>query len=288
MQYPATPYEAALRLRADYGIAMPKKGESGASPLRRRTVRPGGTPDWHILLILEGEYVISPDSKYPLTLSPGQAVLYPPHMTQDYMLHDDFQSGRTFWVHFFPEVAMFAFLNWPESKAGPGVLKWDPYSALHRQITEACDRCVSYLVSDYVRCRSLSLLSLEEILRLINQVHPNAQLDHLDDRVAAALQYIASHISSHLSAKTIATAVGLSASRLSHLFSVNMECGIMEYVEKQRVSMACSMLSNTLLPVTVIAEKCGFSSAYYFSTRFRKNKSLSPSEYRKLDHAQEG
>lgn len=259
---------------------MPKEGMDGASPYRRRTLRPTGTPDWHIMIVREGRYVIGPDSKHATTLGPGSAVLYPPHMQQDSMLHEDLQEGRTFWAHFFPEISMVPFLNWPQTMLGPGVLNWYGNETLNHQISGACDRCVDYFGSDYIRNRSLALLSLEEVLRLIYQVHPDVKLDHLDDRVALALQHIATNITDPLSAKTIAEAIGLSASRFSHIFSMNMSCGIMEYVEKQRIAMASSMLTTTELPVALIAEKCGFSSAYYFSKRFRKNNQLSPSEYR--------
>ncbi|MCP5535744.1 MAG: helix-turn-helix transcriptional regulator [Akkermansiaceae bacterium] len=286
MRHTTTPYEAALRLRVGYGKAVPKEGESEDSPYRRRTLRPDGTPDWHIMIVLEGRYIICPDDDMPVTLSPGQAVLYPPHMRQDSMLHRDYQSGRTFWAHFFPEISMLPFLQWPASGLGPSIIKWDGHETLNRQILGACDRCVEYFDSTYIRNRSLSLLVLEELLRLIYQVHPDNRLDHLDNRVATALQYIAQNITAPLSAKSIAGAIGLSASRFSHIFAVNMNCGPMEYVEKQRISMAKSMLANSEAPVSFIAEKCGFTSPYYFSKRFRKNNKLSPSEYRRKAHQQ--
>ncbi|NWK55240.1 helix-turn-helix transcriptional regulator [Verrucomicrobiaceae bacterium N1E253] len=280
MQYTPTPYESALRLQADYGKARPKEGEGGTSVYRRRTLRPEGTPDWHLMVILESEYVICPYSEHQITVAPGQAVLYPPHMAQDNMLHHDYQTGKTFWAHFFPEVTMMPFLKWPKSKVGPGILKWDVDGVLHHKIQEACGRCVAYLESDYDRRRSLALLALEEILRLIYQVHPGKDLKRLDDRVALALQYMAENIREPLKIKHVAGVTGLSASRFSHIFSDNMKCGVMEYIENQRMNMACSMLTHTELPVSVISGKCGFSSADYFAKRFRKLNDLSPSEYR--------
>lgn len=281
MQQTTTPYEAALRLRVGYGHARPRDADnSGSSPYRRRTIRPDGTPDWHLMIVLEGNYIVSPDSKHAHILEQGQAVMYPPHMKQDYMLHPDFQEGRMFWAHFFPEVAMRPFLNWPAPRAHPGILQWNQHNILNQQILDACEKCVYYYNSDYIRHRSLSLLSLEEILRLIHQVHPSSKLKRLDDRIAITLQYIANNIHSQFSIKDIAGFVGLSVSRLSHLFSKNMHIGIMEYVEKQRVNMACSMLTNTDLSVADIAEKCGFSSSYYFSKRFRKHHAITPTQYR--------
>ncbi len=272
-----------MRLRAGFGHSEPRDRESGSSPYRRRTIRPNGTPDWHILIIIEGKFVTFHDQKQEVHLSPGQAILYQPHATQDYMLREDHESGKTFWTHFFPEVSMMPFLKWPTTKSGTGVMKWEVNSELHHQILNACERCVSYLNSTMYRNRSLSLLALEEMLRLLHQVHPDAVVGHLDDRVATALQFIASNINKQLTTESISNAVGLSPSRLSHIFSLNMDCSIMDYIGKQRINLACRLLSDTILPISLIAEKCGFSSAYYFSARFRKMKDLSPSEYRKID-----
>ncbi|NWK56236.1 helix-turn-helix domain-containing protein [Verrucomicrobiaceae bacterium N1E253] len=274
------PFESALRLSVGQGKVKPISGETGESPHRRRTYRPSGTPDWHIMVVLEGCFTVYPDAEESFSLEPNEAVLIPPHMKQDTALDDQFSEGSYFWAHFHPEVSMMPFLEWPKTSIGPGFLSWKKNNLLIPYIRSACYRCSDYFDSDFSRRRSLALLTLEEILRLIYQVNPTSSLDGLDDRVATALQYIATNIQSPINAKSIAGAVGLSASRFSDIFTRNMHCGVMEFVERQRLSKARNLLAQTQLPIAVIAENCGFSSSYYFSKRFNKHHQISPSAYR--------
>lgn len=277
-----TPYESRLRLRVGWGEARPAPGAGGDSPKRRRTLRPDGTADWHMLLIFEGCFLVDPDSDEPTELSPGSVVLYPPFTRQDYMLAEADNYGRDFWAHFFLEGSMPALLDWPATKGGQGLLRWDTGDALHERIHEACTRCDAYYRSDYAGRRSLALLALEEILRLLQQVNPKKPLESVDDRVARSLSFISGNIGKAVTLKAIASNVGLSSSRFSHVFAKSMGCSPMEYVERQRIRMASSMLSETALPVGEIAERAGFSSSFYFSKRFRRVKGVSPTQYRKV------
>lgn len=286
MHIEITPYELSLRLQAGFGATHPIRGATGASPQRRRTVRPNGTPDWHLLLVFEGEYTLDMETDHPGTLTAQSAVLYPPHVRQDYILSPDHHVGRTFWAHFYPEASMLEVLDWPKKQAEWSILQWKGNETLDQQITDACRRCDGYLQSDYRRNRTLALLSLEEIFRLILQVNPTAQMDALDDRVAKTLSYVANHIKTPLTIELLAANVGLSPSRLSHIFVRHMHCGIMEYIGMLRIKMACGMLSNTQLPIKTVSEECGFSTPYYFSKKFRKIKNTSPSAYRKANPQQ--
>ena len=274
-----TPYEPALRLRVGTGLPD-TSGRSASDNPQQRTIRPNGTPDWHLLIILEGEFILNPESNHPIELPPQSAVLFPPHITQDYIRSEKYSYGKTFWAHFFPEASMLELLDWPKITAELGGLQWYDNKNIHQEILEASTRCSYYFDSKYARKRSLSLLALEETLRLISQTNPQAPLDALDDRVATSLQFIAQHIHTPLTLDDVASSIGLSTSRLSHLFSHNLNCTVMTYIEKQRIQLACGILTNTQMPITQIAEHCGFSSSYYFSKRFRKIKDMSPTDYR--------
>lgn len=47
-----------------------------------------------------------------------------------------------------------------------------------------------------------------------------------------------------------------------------------------RINKAKELLFTTTLPISEIAEICGFRSAYYFSKKFREHTDMTPSEYR--------
>lgn len=54
----------------------------------------------------------------------------------------------------------------------------------------------------------------------------------------------------------------------------------LQYITGMRLEIACDLLLETKLPISDIAEKCGFSDPFYFSRCFKKKFSLSPRQYR--------
>ncbi|MDD6174813.1 MAG: AraC family transcriptional regulator [Firmicutes bacterium] len=54
-----------------------------------------------------------------------------------------------------------------------------------------------------------------------------------------------------------------------------------QYIIGLRLESARSLLLETQMPVSQIAEKCGFTDAFYFSRRFKAKFSESPQQYRK-------
>lgn len=55
-----------------------------------------------------------------------------------------------------------------------------------------------------------------------------------------------------------------------------------QYIIELRLEYARELLLETQLPVSRIAEQCGFPDAFYFSRRFKARFSLSPQQYRKV------
>jgi len=57
-----------------------------------------------------------------------------------------------------------------------------------------------------------------------------------------------------------------------------------QYIIRQRLEYAKELLLETKLPITQIAEQCGFTDAFYFSRCFQKHLGLSPRQYRQGAH----
>ena len=53
------------------------------------------------------------------------------------------------------------------------------------------------------------------------------------------------------------------------------------FCERAAFKRACMLLQNSSKTIAEIAEECGFSSSFYFSTRFRKFYGCSPRTFRK-------
>lgn len=67
----------------------------------------------------------------------------------------------------------------------------------------------------------------------------------------------------------------------NRMFDKYMNCSIIKYRNLVRVNQAKNRLSNTDMPICLIAEQAGFESLQYFSRLFKKFEGITPSDYRK-------
>ncbi|GGD49693.1 response regulator [Paenibacillus nasutitermitis] len=112
-------------------------------------------------------------------------------------------------------------------------------------------------------------------------------LDHVRNRkklskeVAAAVQFIDSHLGQDISLVQVAEYVKLSSSYLSTLFKKELQVTFIEYLNHARIERAKELLVGTYLKSYEIAEEVGFTEPTYFSKVFKKSSGLSPNEYRR-------
>lgn len=86
----------------------------------------------------------------------------------------------------------------------------------------------------------------------------------------------------------IARLVALSGKSQEHLGrTMKRFCGVTpsEYVNALRLSQAARLLRNTDMGVLGVQLECGFESASHFNQRFRREFGMSPSKYRRQNHA---
>jgi AraC-like DNA-binding protein len=84
-----------------------------------------------------------------------------------------------------------------------------------------------------------------------------------------------------LTAGQIAKHCGLSASRLSHLFTRTMQYSLIEYRNRVRIDRALELLVSTDLKVLAIAKNVGFETAAQFHRSFKRTTGLTPSSFRR-------
>lgn len=99
--------------------------------------------------------------------------------------------------------------------------------------------------------------------------------------IARALRIIHSRFREDLSLSGIADELHISPYYLSHDFKDKVGINFVSYLKDVRLDEACWMLKNTSLGIGSIAEQVGYVNAGYFSKVFRKDKGMSPEEFRK-------
>lgn len=76
----------------------------------------------------------------------------------------------------------------------------------------------------------------------------------------------------------------LSPYHLSHLFKASTGITLSDHITFRRIREACSLLANTSKTIREIAFEVGGLSSSYFCQMFKKNKGITPENYRRTIH----
>ena len=124
----------------------------------------------------------------------------------------------------------------------------------------------------------VSLVSALDLLLLIQTEHKRTAPDK---SVLEAEVLIHRHWNTFsFNIDVIHEALGINRSTLSDKFKAETGKPMLEYLHEIRLNHAMHLLKETLLPVSEVACKCGFSDAAYFSRFIRKKTGKSPSALR--------
>jgi AraC family transcriptional regulator of arabinose operon len=109
------------------------------------------------------------------------------------------------------------------------------------------------------------------------------QEDLYDPRVSEVVRLL--NKQPQLRATQLARAVGLSTSRLHHLFKEQMGSSIGAYAKTIQLNLAADLLIETHLSLKEIRNEVGISDSANFLRYFKKSFGMSPSGYRRLKRA---
>ncbi|CAH1223864.1 HTH-type transcriptional activator RhaR [Paenibacillus auburnensis] len=89
----------------------------------------------------------------------------------------------------------------------------------------------------------------------------------------------------NLSLNQIADELDMSPIYISRLYKQQTLTSIVDVILEVRMREVCSLLENTDLPVTTIAERCGFTSSSYLHRMFKRSFGTTPTDYRRSKNA---
>lgn len=99
--------------------------------------------------------------------------------------------------------------------------------------------------------------------------------------LASVLTFIRQELASPLTVEMIAAHVGVSASRLAHVFRDVLGRTVAEYIRERRVRAAAAALRETNDPVGDVALACGFYDQAHLTRAFKASRNMTPLEYRR-------
>lgn len=107
---------------------------------------------------------------------------------------------------------------------------------------------------------------------------------NLIDHITA---YINQHYAKHLSLQTLSQVFFLTPAYLSHYFKNKRGVNYYRYLTGVRINRACELLAGSDMPIARIASLVGVDDYRTFTKLFRREKGVSPSEYRRLSEGKD-
>lgn len=99
-------------------------------------------------------------------------------------------------------------------------------------------------------------------------------------RLQKVLQYIRANLPEHLSVACLAGFTGVSQTHFRRMFHEALGTSVHQYVQAARMEQARKLLATSSMPISKIAEECGFSSQSHLTNSFRNVYATTPAKYR--------
>jgi AraC family transcriptional regulator of arabinose operon len=230
------------------------------------TKRPHGMGDWLICYTLEGEGYFTIPGREAVCYK-GDVTLLKPGTPHQYGT----KKGRNWhfvWAHFPPLMMETRYLPIQDllvHRVESGSARKRIFRAFKRAISDSRERRNYW--------QQLSENAVREILFLLLQ-RVNKQLD---PRIEETLHLLSNHMRDPVRIEQLAKAVGLSPSRLSHLFKENTGRSIVDSLNQMRLHQAALLLEKTDRNAAEVSLDVGFQNYNHFAKLFVRQYGVNPS-----------
>ena len=261
-------------------------GSCGTYRLRTKerlpTKRPRGRLDYQLLYIASGKTHFFINGK-DREVTAGHMVLYLPRQEQDYVYYGK-DKPEVYWVHFTGSDVK-NILHHYDIPLGENVFYCGVVSTYTYHFKE--------MINEFQSCRvgfqELLVMYLRQIFLLIQRSRLEqkpAVSTYLQEEMEMARRYFNEHYNEAINIEEFALSRSMSVSWFLRNFKQATGMSPMHYILINRINNAVSLLETTDYNVTEISTIVGYENPMYFSRLFKKQKGVSPTEYRKLlrDH----
>lgn len=175
-----------------------------------------------------------------------------------------------------------------------------PYALITKEsyppLNAALCRILDYLIDEYETFSpysdSLVLAKMIEFLVCIGRTDmyrtthtgsfTNDNRQEYVNKYMEVCNYVTEHISEEITVDQLAGVAGFSKFHFSRIFKELAGMSCHEYLIQRRLETAEQLLADPDISITDVAMRSGFGSISTFSRIFRKEKNITPSDYRKI------
>lgn len=250
---------------------------------RLPTKRPRGRLDYQLLYVASGKAHFIIDGK-DHEVSAGHMVLYLPRQEQDYVYYSK-DKPEVYWVHFtgsdVKNILRHYDIPLEDNIFYCGAIS--TYTYLFKEMIDELQNC-------RLGFQELLTMYLKQIFLLIQRSRSEKKptvSTYLQEEMENARNYFDEHYNEPISIEEFAASRSMSVSWFLRNFKQVVGMSPMHFILTKRINNAVSLLETTNYNVTEISTIVGYDNPMYFSRLFKKQKGVSPTEYRKLlnDHS---
>lgn len=228
---------------------------------------------YHLTFVLEGTFTYYVDGK-EYVLEKNDAILLPSGALRQRSAIPDNTKYVVF--NYYPtkenELVSTVFLKNAVNQSVVNLLNARPCNIY---ATDKIDNKISY--ENQKRYTVLQNIFNCILIELLDSIKQESQNPHISN----AIKYINENITNPITLEDVCQAIHLSKSYTTRLFKKEMNSTVSEYINKQKLNIAKSMLTNDDLSLQDVSSNLGFENYCYFSKIFKKQFGISPLKMKK-------
>lgn len=142
--------------------------------------------------------------------------------------------------------------------------------------------CVSFDEGKELDNVEILIKPLCRMIEYLKMICPETEDEITDNEIVnRAIKFIQRNFYNRISNEDIARVCSCSLSTVCHLFKKYKGISIHKFILNKRILYAKELLRTSNLSVSSVAAKSGFSDYNYFSSKFKGETGISPTDYRK-------
>ncbi|PWM01178.1 MAG: hypothetical protein DBY05_05610 [Clostridiales bacterium] len=234
-------------------------------------------PNYSLHFVLFGKGTLIADDK-TYTVNRGEAFLL--YEGEHYNYYPD---PRDPWSYMWVEVKgknldkIFSFCGFRKDNCCMYLNEFDGYVSLMQELLAAFDASET----QKLKGAAYFLLLLSRFIERENEKQHFSKDIRKKRMLRDILIYINNNFYMDLSNETLARESGISVRTLTSLFMEVLNMTPVQYITSYRISIACERFQTTEMNVGEVSRWAGYEDEKYFSRIFKKEKGMTPQEYRK-------